>query len=149
MFREDLYYRIAKVKIQIPALRDRIEDIPELVYHFLGQNPTKRGVTITEGALGLLTAYNWPGNIRQLEAVVEIMSYKSNDGVIREKHVCQVIPEIGSLFVAKFNRSSSGQRRPNQSRKDFRNLKGNIFSKSEGIRGYRRKKATSCRHKEK
>ena len=110
IFREDLYYRIAKVKIQIPALRDRMEDIPELVYHFLGQNPTKRGVTITEGALGLLTAYNWPGNIRQLEAAVEIMSYKSSDGVIREKHVCQVIPEIGSLFVAKFNRPLLGKK---------------------------------------
>jgi transcriptional regulator with PAS, ATPase and Fis domain len=65
-FREDLYYRLAKIKISIPALRERLEDIPELVHFFLSQRDTASQFTITDGALSLLKSFHWPGNVRQL-----------------------------------------------------------------------------------
>jgi DNA-binding NtrC family response regulator len=66
-FREDLYYRLNVVPINIPPLRERKEDIPYLVEHFA----EKFGGTISEGAMERLLAYHWPGNVRELENVVE------------------------------------------------------------------------------
>jgi DNA-binding NtrC family response regulator len=73
-FREDLYYRIAVVMIQTPPLRDRKGDVPVLVDHFLkkfGTGHRKRIRSITPQAMELLTSYQWPGNIRQLENCIE------------------------------------------------------------------------------
>ena len=66
-FREDLYYRLNVVPINIPPLRERKEDIPYLVEHFA----KKFGGEISESAMERLTAYHWPGNVRELENVVE------------------------------------------------------------------------------
>jgi DNA-binding NtrC family response regulator len=66
-FREDLYYRLNVVPINIPPLRERKEDIPYLVEHFA----EKFGGQISEGAMERLLAYHWPGNVRELENVVE------------------------------------------------------------------------------
>ncbi len=66
-FREDLYYRLNVVPMNIPPLRERKEDIPYLVEHFA----KKFGGEISEGALERLMAYHWPGNVRELENVVE------------------------------------------------------------------------------
>ena len=66
-FREDLYYRLNVVPMNIPPLRERKEDIPYLVEHFA----KKFGGEISEGALERLVAYHWPGNVRELENVVE------------------------------------------------------------------------------
>jgi DNA-binding NtrC family response regulator len=66
-FREDLYYRLNVVPINIPPLRERKEDIPYLVEHFA----EKFGGEISEGAMERLLAYHWPGNVRELENVVE------------------------------------------------------------------------------
>src|SRR5450432_49397 len=73
-FREDLYYRLNVVPIDIPPLREHKEDIPELVKHFVdrfaaGNDRDIRGVT--PGALNLLIDYHWPGNVRQLENTIE------------------------------------------------------------------------------
>ena len=72
-FREDLFYRLAVVPIELPPLRDRKEDIPLLVASFLARRPRPGGqlARIAPGALGRLMAYAWPGNIRELENVVE------------------------------------------------------------------------------
>ena len=73
-FREDLFYRINVIPIHLPPLRDRREDIPLLAEHFLGRFRAQMGkpVTgITREALRLLEAYHWPGNIRELENVIE------------------------------------------------------------------------------
>ncbi|MEO6600858.1 MAG: sigma-54-dependent Fis family transcriptional regulator, partial [Polyangiaceae bacterium] len=72
-FREDLYYRIHVVEVRVPALRERAEDIPQLVDHFLGlfaarYKREKNG--LTKGALQRLAQYGWPGNVRQLENVL-------------------------------------------------------------------------------
>ena len=66
-FREDLYYRLNVVPLNIPPLRDRKEDIPYLVDHFAKKFSGK----ISEGALERLMAYHWPGNVRELENVIE------------------------------------------------------------------------------
>jgi DNA-binding NtrC family response regulator len=66
-FREDLYYRLNVVRINIPPLRERKDDIPYLVEHFA----QKFGGTISDGAMERLLAYHWPGNVRELENVVE------------------------------------------------------------------------------
>ena len=99
-FREDLYYRIAKFSIQIPALRNRMEDIPELVTFFLSTRFNNQ-ITITPQAIELLFAYHWPGNIRQLESAIESMVYRCENKVIREKDVCQAIPDLSNLFTPK------------------------------------------------
>ncbi|HEY6971254.1 MAG TPA: sigma-54 dependent transcriptional regulator [Candidatus Angelobacter sp.] len=73
-FREDLYYRLNVVPIDIPPLRERKEDIPDLVNHFLlrfNHENGRRVESITPAALKLLMEYHWPGNVRQLENTVE------------------------------------------------------------------------------
>jgi DNA-binding NtrC family response regulator len=69
-FREDLYYRLAVVQVAIPPLRERRGDIPALARHLLtriARQPGMRGLGITDEALGLLSGYDWPGNVRQLQ----------------------------------------------------------------------------------
>lgn len=73
-FREDLYYRLNVVPIDIPPLRDHKEDIPDLVNHFLLRFSRENGgtpKTITSAALKLLMDFHWPGNVRQLENTIE------------------------------------------------------------------------------
>lgn len=72
-FREDLYYRLHNLTVRLPPLRERVEDIPMLVDHFLCLNAAELGkekVTITDDALRNLLFYSWPGNIRQLESAI-------------------------------------------------------------------------------
>src|SRR6185503_11110473 len=72
-FREDLYYRLAVFPITVPPLRERTEDIPELVRHFLVRFAAEEGKRIravAADALGVLNAHPWPGNVRQLENAI-------------------------------------------------------------------------------
>ncbi len=66
-FREDLYYRLNVLTIAVPALRERADDIPALVAHFLEKHAPGRAPRVTRAAMDRLVAYPWPGNIRQLE----------------------------------------------------------------------------------
>jgi two-component system, NtrC family, response regulator PilR len=73
-FREDLFYRINVIPIRLPALRERLEDIPLLAEHFVGRFATQMGKQITGisgAALACLKTYTWPGNIRELENAIE------------------------------------------------------------------------------
>ncbi len=72
-FRQDLYYRLAVARFRIPPLRERPEDIPLLVEHFINKYSKKmdRPVRLGKGALERLTAYNFPGNVRELENLME------------------------------------------------------------------------------
>src|SRR5262249_44540287 len=73
-FREDLYYRLNVVPIYVPPLRERREDIPLLAEHFIEQVCEREGLQVkklSQQAMQRLTDYNWPGNVRQLEHVVE------------------------------------------------------------------------------
>ncbi len=73
-FREDLYYRLHVITVQLPALRERKDDIPLLVQHFLrkyGTENEKPGLELLPDALDLLLEYDWPGNVRELENAIE------------------------------------------------------------------------------
>jgi two-component system nitrogen regulation response regulator NtrX len=73
-FREDLYYRLNVVPVRLPALRERREDIPELVNHFLARFAAERrtpAAGISEEAMAALQAHDWPGNVRQLRNIIE------------------------------------------------------------------------------
>ncbi len=66
-FREDLYYRLNVITVQLPALRERAGDVPLLVRSFVERHGSKRRVRISKSAMDLLSAFAWPGNVRQLE----------------------------------------------------------------------------------
>jgi two-component system response regulator HydG len=73
-FREDLFYRLNVITIQVPPLREKREDVPVLAQHFLRVYAAKNNRQLdgfTDEALGCLEAYSWPGNVRELENVVE------------------------------------------------------------------------------
>ncbi|MEI8131368.1 MAG: sigma-54 dependent transcriptional regulator [Leptolinea sp.] len=73
-FREDLYYRLKVVDLDLPALRDRKEDVPDLVGFFMREQNSRQGLNITDispRAMQALIAYNWPGNIRELSNAIE------------------------------------------------------------------------------
>ena len=75
-FREDLYYRLNVIQINVPPLRERREDIPELVTHFLNKFVAANRspiTTVSPDAMKALVAYSWPGNVRELENLIERM----------------------------------------------------------------------------
>lgn len=94
-FREDLFYRINTVTLNVPPLRERIEDIPALAEHILAalQPATTARRTLTPAALRQLIAYRWPGNIRELRNVLErIVLMGAATGPIAEEEVARVLP---------------------------------------------------------
>ena len=86
-FREDLYYRLAVVPLELPPLRERRDDIPELVQHLFAKLIAKHGIQglrLGSGVKSALTQYRWPGNIRELENVIERMVVLSSGGELTE-----------------------------------------------------------------
>jgi len=84
-FREDLYYRINVIGIQIPPLRERLEDVPALAVHFIDRFPRENGrppLEITPRVLSALGRYGYPGNVRELENILERAVALSSEGVI-------------------------------------------------------------------
>ena len=85
-FRQDLYYRLHVVTVQLPPLRERKEDIPSLVTYFIKKYATHQRVSvnsISQETLNLLLSYNWPGNIRELENVIEhAVAFCTSDTII-------------------------------------------------------------------
>lgn len=89
-FREDLYYRINVFPIYIPSLRERINDIPGLVDHFIGKfnkAQHKKIKRISSSAIDMLMVYHWPGNIRELENCIERACILCNGDVIRSNNL--------------------------------------------------------------
>lgn len=90
LFREDLYYRINVIKIALPTLSERKEDIPLLVDYFIEQNnhiTGKKVVTVSQDVLASLMFYDWPGNIRELENVIEHAFVLCSDKLIAPHHL--------------------------------------------------------------
>ncbi len=83
-FREDLYYRLNVMPINVPALRDRAEDIPALAQFLVEKIAANQGrpLTLTESAVRLLMRHDWPGNVRELENAMERAAILSEEGVI-------------------------------------------------------------------
>ena len=84
-FRSDLYFRLNVFPVLVPALRERREDIPELVVHFvekIGRRVGKKIARIPPATMSALTCYEWPGNIRELQNLIERAVILANDGVL-------------------------------------------------------------------
>ena len=111
-FREDLYYRLNVVPLQVPPLRERREDIPELATHFMARSADAAGLPIREigdDALAAMQGYDWPGNVRQLRNVIErllIMAPENGRGVISAD---MLPPEIGSVTPPELKMDHSGE----------------------------------------
>lgn len=89
-FREDLYYRLAILSLELPPLRERPEDIPPLVEHFLRRFSGDHRRTIDKAAMERLQAYDWPGNVREMENLIErVVTLTDHD----EIHVAD-LPEL-------------------------------------------------------
>jgi DNA-binding NtrC family response regulator len=86
-FREDLYYRLNTVTLRLPPLRERKDEIPLLVEHFVRKHDRLEGREFSPAALDVLRRYSWPGNIRELEHIVEAALVMTRDPVIEPPHL--------------------------------------------------------------
>jgi PAS domain S-box-containing protein len=122
-FRSDLFYRLSVFPIEVPALRERREDIPLLVEYFIDRFARKAGKNITginKKGLGLLQAYSWPGNIRELQNVIErsvivalvIFSPLTNPGFRKDRHHVHLKFKHPRLLNARSNLKSERSSRP-------------------------------------
>lgn len=98
-FRDDLLHRLGAARIVLPPLRERLEDLPMLVSHFLRSvehaNEHRSGVSLSEQALDLLRGADWPGNVRQLRNVIEAGVAMSASGVIEPGHLSEFLKGDG------------------------------------------------------
>jgi len=89
-FREDLYYRLKVVNLDVPPLREHKEDIPDLVGHFIHHFNIKMGLNITDVSprvIDALMVHNWPGNIRELRNVIEHGMTFCDEPIIDLNHI--------------------------------------------------------------
>src|SRR6478752_3362330 len=97
-FREDLFFRLNVIPIEVPPLHERPDDIPALVAHFSSMHHARTGRRApnwTPGALAMLAGYRWPGNIRELANIVERLAILHAGGDVDERHVAAVLPLDG------------------------------------------------------
>jgi DNA-binding NtrC family response regulator len=108
-FREDLYWRLKVVPMEVPPLRDRREDVRDLAQHFLGRFAAAYGrvpQTLTPEAVALLENYSWPGNVRELENLVERLTVVCDSPVIDETELPLEIA-VGAGLAREAERESS------------------------------------------
>ncbi|MEQ1861905.1 MAG: sigma-54 dependent transcriptional regulator [Chthoniobacteraceae bacterium] len=102
-FREDLYYRLAVIPIEMPPLRERLDDIPLLVAHFLQKNAAQTGKEpkkIEPKAVEALQLYRWPGNVRELENAIERACALCDGGLIKAQDLPPPVLRQGGVPVA-------------------------------------------------
>ncbi|EJR30140.1 MULTISPECIES: sigma 54-interacting transcriptional regulator [Bacillus cereus group] len=92
-FREDLFYRLNVIPLRVPSLRERMEDVPVLAFHFLQQLNKKynKNYHLTPDALNLLEFYSWPGNVRELQNMIERLVVSADDPVIEAEFVSKFL----------------------------------------------------------
>ena len=102
MFREDLYYRLNVVPLRLPPLRERVEDIPDLVRHFLrkAENEGLPHKTLDNEALDLLRRHRWPGNVRELENLIRRLAVLQSGDAIFAASVSAELKEPSKTFAA-------------------------------------------------
>ena len=105
MFREDLYYRVHVFPLTVPPLRERVDDIPVLVAYLIERYATKAGKkirTITKQTVALFQAYDWPGNIRELQNVIEraVILCASDTFAVEESWLKREAPRPAGPLVA-------------------------------------------------
>jgi two-component system, NtrC family, response regulator len=109
IFREDLYYRLNVFTIELPALRDRVEDIPVLANHFLsryGGRENKMGLSLSKEALQLLERHGWHGNIRELRNVMERAAILTDGNSILPEHLPYEIQKQSDISANSLTLSS-------------------------------------------
>jgi two-component system response regulator PilR (NtrC family) len=101
-FREDLFYRISVIPIELPPLRERVEDIPELADHFMQKFCAQAGRTLllSDKALHLLENYSWPGNVRELEHTIERAVALENTDAIQPERLPEKISNYDPQRIA-------------------------------------------------
>ncbi len=110
-FREDLYYRLAVVPIEVPPLRERKNDIVLLANHFLaefGHRLGRKGIRLSDEALSALMSCSWPGNIRQLQNALQFSLIKCRGDMIRPEHLP---PEVSPQYTSASSENGSGNSR--------------------------------------
>jgi TyrR family helix-turn-helix protein len=109
-FREDLYYRLNVIAIHIPSLKDRKDDIVSLLNYYLIKNTEKYGIKrrFSPELLEILVNHSWPGNIRELENLVERLVVTSNDYVIDQSALPQDIFSAVGRLEPENNRNGGG-----------------------------------------
>jgi DNA-binding NtrC family response regulator len=108
-FREDLYYRLAVIPVEIPPLRERLEDVPLLVNHFLQKQANATGVEpkkIDPKAIELLCQYDYPGNVRELENAIERACALCEEGLILPGDLPPQIVDFANENAARRSRDS-------------------------------------------
>jgi two-component system response regulator PilR (NtrC family) len=102
-FREDLYYRISVIPIELPSLRERAEDISELATHFVQKfcAPTGRSLGISESSMRLLERYSWPGNVRELEHTIERAVALEHTSIIEPERLPEKVTNYNPYRVAE------------------------------------------------
>lgn len=102
-FREDLFYRISVIPIELPPLRDRPEDIAELAGHFVQKfcSQAGRSLRVTEAATRLLENYSWPGNVRELEHTIERAVALETTDAVQPERLPERITNFNPLLIAE------------------------------------------------
>jgi transcriptional regulator of acetoin/glycerol metabolism len=114
-FRSDLYYRLKVLRINIPALRERVSDIPELAQYFIGSIASQQRIaqpTLSDTAAMCLLRYQWPGNVRELKNAMFYAINVCEDGVIRPQDLPEEITADIGLDLLEDNDSNLGQVQP-------------------------------------
>lgn len=131
-FREDLYFRINVFPLSVPALRERREDVPVIVQHFLRLNNAKTGKRIlglTPEAMEKLVAYDWPGNVRELRNAIEYAFVLCHSGAISSQHLP---PKVVYENLCAPPHPSSTATRPSQQAEDHRSVLLTALRESNG-----------------
>jgi two-component system response regulator AtoC len=98
-FREDLFYRLNVIRLHVPPLRERLEDIPLLCTHLLGRIADKFGkepLDLAPAALGILLRHHWPGNVRELENALERAAVLAEDNTILPEHLPENLAKLAN-----------------------------------------------------
>ena len=108
-FRQDLFYRLNVVPVQVPALRDRIQDIPLLLEYFAKEISEQSGLPLrgfSNAAIAAMQTYNWPGNVRQLKNAVEWAMIMKGAQSAGEFEIADLPPEITGQSMAQADESA-------------------------------------------
>jgi transcriptional regulator with GAF, ATPase, and Fis domain len=123
LFRADLYYRLSTFPIRLPALRERREDIPLLVWYFISKHQNRLGRRIdkiTAASMTALQEYDWPGNIRELENIIErSMILSRGDGNILQVDGALLPPAASAATAVNPSRERTGPQQPGQDLKQI------------------------------
>ena len=131
-FRQDLYYRLAVITVDIPPLRERREDILPLAQHFIAKElgDPEHKVKISREALDLLCGYDWPGNVRELEnAIKHALAFMENDELTPDVLPNRIVSQSHPVKIDTSAETSEAEKYRNQSLRAFLRVKEKEYLK--------------------